>query len=55
MGNWALSNASRAIWADWNNNRLFTVQMNEAGTNYTDINRFLSNLPMQRPHAGVGG
>ena len=42
---------SKAIWADWNNNRLFTVQMNEAGTNYTDINRFLSNLPMQRPHA----
>ncbi len=42
---------SKAIWADWNNNRLFTVQMNEAGTNYTDINRFLSTLPMQRPHA----
>ncbi|QSF56523.1 ThuA domain-containing protein [Nocardioides sp. zg-1228] len=42
---------SKAIWADWNNNRLFTVQMNQAGTNYTDINRFLSNLPMQRPHA----
>ena len=42
---------SKAIWADWNNNRLFTVQMNEAGTSYTDINRFLSNLPMQRPHA----
>ena len=42
---------SKAIWADWNNNRLFTVQMNEAGTNYTDINRFLSDLPMQRPHA----
>ena len=42
---------SKAIWADWNNNRLFTVQMNESGTGYTDINRFLSNLPMQRPHA----
>ena len=37
---------SKAIWADWNNNRLFTVQMNDAGTNYTDINRFLPNLAM---------
>ncbi|WP_318151975.1 ThuA domain-containing protein [Nocardioides hwasunensis] len=42
---------SKAIWADWNNNRLFTVQMNQAGTNYTDINRFLPSLPMKRPHA----
>lgn len=42
---------SKAIWADWNNSRLFTVQMNEGGTNYTDINRFLPNLPMVRPHA----
>ncbi|MFB9315816.1 ThuA domain-containing protein [Nocardioides plantarum] len=42
---------SKAIWADWNNSRLFTVQMNQAGTNYTDINRFLPNLPMIRPHA----
>lgn len=41
----------KAIWADWNNSRLFTVQMNENGTNYTDINRFLPNLPMVRPHA----
>jgi glucose/arabinose dehydrogenase len=42
---------SKAVWADWNNNRLFTVQMNQAGTNYTDINRFLPNLRMSRPHA----
>lgn len=42
---------SKAIWADWNNSRLFTVQMNADGTNYTDINRFLPNLPMVRPHA----
>ena len=41
----------KAIWADWNNSRLFTVQMNDAGTNYTDINRFLPNLAMSRPHA----
>ncbi|WP_139984529.1 ThuA domain-containing protein [Nocardioides litoris] len=41
----------KAIWADWNNNRLFTVQMNQAGTSYTDINRFLPNLKMVRPHA----
>ncbi|MQW74974.1 DUF1349 domain-containing protein [Nocardioides sp. dk4132] len=41
----------KAIWADWNNSRLFTVQMNQNGTNYTDINRFLPNLPMIRPHA----
>ncbi len=42
---------SKAIWADWNNSRLFTVQMNADGTNYTDINRFLPSLPMVRPHA----
>ncbi len=41
----------KAIWADWNNSRLFTVQMNDNGTNYTDINRFLPNLAMSRPHA----
>ena len=41
----------KAIWADWNNNRLFTVQMNQDGTSYTDINRFLPNLPTARPHA----
>ena len=42
---------SKAIWADWNNSRLFTVQMNDGGTNYTDINRFLPSLAMRRPHA----
>ncbi|MCP3420983.1 ThuA domain-containing protein [Nocardioides pinisoli] len=41
----------KAIWADWNNSRLFTVQVNQDGTNYTDINRLLSTLPMVRPHA----
>jgi PKD repeat protein len=41
----------KAIWADWNNSRLFTVQMNDGGTGYTDINRFLPNLQMRRPHA----
>ncbi|MBD8870412.1 ThuA domain-containing protein [Nocardioides donggukensis] len=41
----------KAIWADWNNSRLFTVQLNEAGTDYTDVNRFLPDLPMTRPHA----
>ena len=42
---------SKAIWADWNNSRLFTVQMNQDGTGYTDINRLLSTLQMSRPHA----
>ncbi|MDP3890535.1 PKD domain-containing protein [Nocardioides sp.] len=42
---------SKAIWADWNNSRLFTVQLSEDGSNYTDINRFLPTLPMRRPHA----
>ena len=41
----------KAIWADWNNSRLFTVQMNDAGTSYIDINQFLPNLAMSRPHA----
>ncbi|WP_205471609.1 ThuA domain-containing protein [Nocardioides sp. SYSU D00038] len=41
----------KAIWADWNNSRLFTVQVNEAGNGYDDVNRFLPELPMTRPHA----
>ncbi len=41
----------KAIWADWNDSRLFTVQLNEAGTDYTDVNRFLPEMPMTRPHA----
>ncbi|TWG99002.1 glucose/arabinose dehydrogenase [Nocardioides sp. J9] len=41
----------KAIWADWNNSRLFTVQMNGDGSSYTDLNRFLPSLPMVRPHA----
>ena len=35
--------------ADWNNSRLFTVQMNDGGTNYVDINRFLPSLAMSAP------
>lgn len=42
---------SKAIWADWNNSRLFTVQMNQDGSDYTDINRLLPSLAMSRPHA----
>ena len=41
----------KAIWADWNNSRLFTVQLNDAHTDVVDLNRFLPNLPMTRPHA----
>jgi glucose/arabinose dehydrogenase len=41
----------KSIWADWNNSRLFTVQLTEDGTDYTDVNRFLPELPMTRPHA----
>ncbi|WP_345458255.1 ThuA domain-containing protein [Nocardioides marinquilinus] len=41
----------KAIWADWNNSRLFTVQLNEDHTDYTDVNRFLPDLQMTRPHA----
>ena len=41
----------KAIWADWNDSRLFTVQMNDAHTDVIDLNRFLPNLPMTRPHA----
>ncbi|MBM7518550.1 ThuA domain-containing protein [Nocardioides nitrophenolicus] len=41
----------KAIWADWNNSRLFTVQLNQAHTAYTDVSRFLPDLPMTRPHA----
>lgn len=42
---------NKAIWADWNDSRLFTVQLNQAGTSYTDVNRFLSTMGFVRPHA----
>ncbi|WP_205859598.1 ThuA domain-containing protein [Phycicoccus flavus] len=41
----------KAIWADWNNSRLFTVQLNDEHTDVVDLNRFLPDLPMTRPHA----
>ncbi|NYD57415.1 PKD repeat protein/glucose/arabinose dehydrogenase/type 1 glutamine amidotransferase [Nocardioides marinisabuli] len=42
---------NKAIWADWNNSRLFTVQLDAEGSAVTDVNRFLPDLPMTRPHA----
>ena len=48
---WPAYYDGKAIWADWNNSRMFTVQLNADGTDYTDVNRFLPNLPMTRPHA----
>ena len=42
----------KAIWADWNNSRLFTVQLDECRQPRTPTStRFLPNLAMSRPHA----
>ncbi|AKH82094.1 hypothetical protein AA958_07460 [Streptomyces sp. CNQ-509] len=41
----------KAIWADWNNSRLFTVQLDRTRRAYTDVNRILAELNLTRPHA----
>jgi PKD repeat protein/glucose/arabinose dehydrogenase len=41
----------KVIWADWNNSRLFTVQLDEARTDVVDLNRFLGDMGFNRPHA----
>ncbi len=48
---WPAYYDGKAIWADWNNSRLFAVQMNQDRTDYTDVNRFLEEMPLTRPHA----
>lgn len=41
----------KAVWADWNNSRMFTVLMNADHTDDVDVSRFLQTMPMTRPHA----
>ncbi|MDZ5619741.1 ThuA domain-containing protein [Nocardioides sp. HM23] len=41
----------KAIWADWNDSRLFEVQMNDDHTEVADVTRLLPGLEMTRPHA----
>ena len=41
----------KVIWADWNNSRLFTVQLDQAREKVVDLNRFLGDMGFNRPHA----
>jgi PKD repeat protein/glucose/arabinose dehydrogenase len=41
----------KAIWADWNDSRLFEVQMNAEHDTVVDVSRLFADLAMVRPHA----
>ncbi|UMG93968.1 ThuA domain-containing protein [Nocardioides sp. TF02-7] len=41
----------KAIWADWNDSRLFEVQMNEDHDEVVDVSRLFAGMSMVRPHA----
>ncbi|MCK1816117.1 ThuA domain-containing protein [Streptomyces sp. XM4011] len=41
----------KAVFADWNNGRLFSVQPDAARTGVADVSRMLEELDFNRPHA----
>ncbi|MFB6721257.1 ThuA domain-containing protein [Kribbella sp. NPDC056345] len=41
----------KAVFADWNDSRLFSVQLNDARTGVNDVSRMLQKLNFIRPHA----
>ncbi|MFI7062252.1 ThuA domain-containing protein [Kribbella sp. NPDC050124] len=41
----------KAVWADWNDSRLFSVQVNDDRNGVVDVSRMLQKLSFVRPHA----
>jgi cytochrome c len=41
----------KAVWADWNDSRLFSVQLNDDRSGVADVSRMLQKLNFIRPHA----
>ncbi|NUT53239.1 MAG: DUF1349 domain-containing protein [Saccharothrix sp.] len=41
----------KAIWGDWNDNRLFSLQLDASGSTVVDISRMLPGMAFTRPHA----
>ncbi|NUT94377.1 MAG: ThuA domain-containing protein, partial [Saccharothrix sp.] len=41
----------KAIWGDWNDGRLFSLQLNADGTGVADISRMLPGMAFNRVHA----
>ncbi|TDW21653.1 ThuA domain-containing protein [Kribbella kalugense] len=41
----------KAVWADWNDSRLFSVQLNDDRTGVADVSRMLQKMNFIRPHA----
>ncbi|GAA1645514.1 hypothetical protein GCM10009744_40340 [Kribbella alba] len=41
----------KAVFADWNNSRLFSVQLNDDRSKVADVSRMLEGLNFIRPHA----
>ncbi|WP_309112821.1 ThuA domain-containing protein [Saccharothrix sp.] len=41
----------KAIWGDWNDGRLFSLQLNAEGTSVADISRMLPGMAFNRVHA----
>lgn len=41
----------KAVWADWNDSRLFSVQLNDDRSGVADVSRMFQTLNFVRPHA----
>ncbi|TCO32546.1 glucose/arabinose dehydrogenase [Kribbella steppae] len=41
----------KAVWADWNDSRLFSVQLNDERSGVVDVSRMLQKQSFIRPHA----
>jgi len=41
----------KAVWADWNDSRLFSVQLKDDRTGVADVSRMLQKMAFIRPHA----
>ncbi|MEO3749616.1 ThuA domain-containing protein [Streptomyces sp. B6B3] len=48
---WPAYYDGKAVFADWNDGRLFSVQLDEERTGVSDVSRMLADLNFIRPHA----
>ncbi|WP_328993099.1 ThuA domain-containing protein [Kribbella sp. NBC_01245] len=48
---WPRAFDGKAVFADWNDNRMFSVQLNDARTGVADVSRMLEKMAFKRPHA----
>ncbi|NYI03850.1 ThuA domain-containing protein [Allostreptomyces psammosilenae] len=41
----------KVVWADWNDSRMFSLQLDEDRTGVSDVSRMLEGMAFTRPHA----